>query len=176
MAGASVPHSSGYSQLAQPGADSTYNPLLMGESVSHWTHHQEHTLKLSAYAKQPHVGGHYVGKDIPLINARSIPRYDETSNDDNYQPGLGAQSHYGTREPGLAHPGITRGCQEWLSHCDWFRGICQACASSLAQAKGVWHSATTCCGLGACQTVSPGALGTNARLPRRWKCGDRHVQ
>ncbi len=30
--------------------------------------------------------------------------------DDNYQPDYRTQSHYGTREPGLAHTDVTRGC------------------------------------------------------------------
>ncbi len=93
-------------------------PLLIGESVSPWTRHQERAHKLSAYTKQPPVGSNYVGEDIPCVNEWSVPRYDETSDDDNYNPGLGAQSHYGTCEHGLAHPGVTRRCQEWLSRHD----------------------------------------------------------
>ncbi len=51
----------GHSQVAQPGADGTCNPLLRAESTSPWTRHQERAHKLSAYAKQPPIGGHYVG-------------------------------------------------------------------------------------------------------------------
>ncbi len=68
----------------------------------------------------PPVGGHYVGEDIPCINAWSVPHYDETSDDDNYQPGFSVLSHSGACEPGLSHLGITRGCQEQLSRCDWY--------------------------------------------------------
>ncbi len=32
--------------------------------------------------------GYYVGEDIQRINARSVSNYDETSDDDNYQPAL----------------------------------------------------------------------------------------
>ncbi len=140
----------GHSQVAQPGADGTCNPLLMGESVNPWTCHQERTHKLSAYAKQPAIGSHCAGEGILCINAQSVPRYDETSDDDNYQPGFGAQFHYGTHEPGLDHPDVTSGCQErWLV---W--GPSQSCACCLVQARGDCLSTTTCCGLGACQ--SPG--------------------
>ncbi len=120
MAGVSIPRGVGHSQVAQPGADGTCNPLLRGEPTSPWTRHQEHAHKLSAYAKQTPVGGHYVGEDIPRVNTQSVPRYEKTLDDDNYQSGLGAQSHHGAYEPGLAHPGITRGCQERLSHRDWY--------------------------------------------------------
>ncbi len=41
MAGVSIPHGAGHSQVAQPGADSPCNPLLMAESLSSWTCHQE---------------------------------------------------------------------------------------------------------------------------------------
>ncbi len=56
-----------------------------------------------------------MGEGIPCVNARSVPRYDKTSDDDNYQPIFRTQTHYGTREPGLAHPEVTIGCQERLS-------------------------------------------------------------
>ena len=49
------------------GADSTCNPLQMGEPVSPWIRHQERTHKLSAYAKQPPVGSHYVGEGIDTL-------------------------------------------------------------------------------------------------------------
>ncbi len=96
MAGSSIPCSAEYSQVVHPGADSTSNPLQVGESVSPWTRHQEHAHRLSAYAEQPPVGSHYVGEGIPRINAQSVPCYDEISDDDNYQPGFRVQSHYGT--------------------------------------------------------------------------------
>ncbi len=38
----------------------------------------------------------------------------------NYQPGFRTQSYYGTHEPHLPHPDATRGCQERLSHHDWY--------------------------------------------------------
>ncbi len=149
--------------MAQPGADITCNPLLTGESVSPWTCRQERAHKLSAYAKQPPVGGHCVGEGISHVNAWSVPHYKETSDDDNYQPSLGTQSYSGTHEPSLAHSGITRGCQEQLSRRDWYEAPARP-------------TATTCCGLGACQTITPSTVGTNARIPRRWKCDARHVQ
>ncbi len=88
--------------------------------VSPWTCHQKRAHRLSAYAEQPPVGSQYVGEGIPRINSRPAPRYDETSDDDNYQPGIRTQTHYGTREPALAHPDVTRGCQEQLSRRDWY--------------------------------------------------------
>ncbi len=45
-----------------------------------------------------------MGKSIPRVNARPVPRYDKTSDDDNYQPGFRTQTHYGTLESSLAHP------------------------------------------------------------------------
>ena len=117
MASAGIPCGAGHRQVAHPGADSTYNPLQVGKSFNPWTRHQEHAHMLSAYDEQPPVGSHYVGEGIPCINAWCVPHYEETSDDDNYQPGFRAQSHYGTREPGLAHPDLTRGCQE---RRDWY--------------------------------------------------------
>ena len=61
-----------------------------------------------------------MGGGIPRISAQSVPRYDETCDDDNYQPGFRAQSHYRTREPGLDHSDVIRGCQEQLSRRDWY--------------------------------------------------------
>ncbi len=55
-----------------------------------------------------------MGKDISCVNAWFVPHYDEISADDKYQPGLGAQSHYGTHEPAVAHPDVTRVCLEQL--------------------------------------------------------------
>ncbi len=51
-----------------------------------------------------------MSKSVPRVSARSVPRYDGTSDDDKYQPGFHAQSYFGTHEPGLAHPDMTRGC------------------------------------------------------------------
>ncbi len=114
IASANAPRSTGHSQVVHLGVDGASNTFQVGESASPWTRHQERAHRLSAYARQPPVGDQYVGEGIPRINAQSVPRYDETSDDDNYQPGLGAQYHYGTHEPGLAHPDVTRGCQERL--------------------------------------------------------------
>ncbi len=44
-----------------------------------------------------------------------LSRYDETSDDDNYQPGLGALPRGGVREYGLAYPGVTSGGPEEVS-------------------------------------------------------------
>ncbi len=74
----------------------------MGESVRPWTCHQERTHKISAYVEQLPVGSHYVAEGIPRVNAQSVPHSEETFDDDNYQPGFRAQSHYGTREPGTS--------------------------------------------------------------------------
>ncbi len=120
MASASVPHSTEHSQMVHPGANSASNPLRVGETVSPWTRYQERARRQSACAEQPSVGGTHVGKSIPCVIAQSVPRYDETSNDEHYQPGFQAQPYYGTHEPGLAHPDITRGCQEQLSLHDWY--------------------------------------------------------
>ncbi len=90
VAGASILRGAGHSQVVHPGTDSTSNPLQVRESVSPWTHHQERAHRLSAYAEQPTVGSQYAGEGIPHGNALSVPRYDETSDDDNYQPGFRA--------------------------------------------------------------------------------------
>ncbi len=55
-----------------------------------------------------------------MTSAKSVPRYDETSDDDNYQPGYHARPYYGTHKLGLAHPDVTRGCQERLSCIGWY--------------------------------------------------------
>ena len=54
------------------------------------------------------------------VNAWSAPRYEKNSDDDNYQPGFRAQSHYGIREHGLAHPDVARECHELLFRRDWY--------------------------------------------------------
>ncbi len=110
-----------HSQMVHSGTDSASNPLGVRETVIAWTHHQEHAHRLSACPEQPPVGGHYMGESLPRISTWSVPRYDETLDDDNYQPGFHAQSYYGTHEPGLAHPDVTRGCQGRLSHRDWYK-------------------------------------------------------
>ncbi len=120
MASASAPRGAEHSQMDHPGADSASNPPRVGESVSPWTRHREYAHRLSACPEQPSVGGHYMGESVPRVSVRSVPRYNETSDDDNYQPGFHTQSYYATHEPGLAHPDVTRGCQEWLSRHDWY--------------------------------------------------------
>ncbi len=131
MASASIPCRTEHSQVVHPGADSTCNPLQIGESVSPWTRHHERAHNLTAYVEQPPVGSHYVGEGIPRVNARSVTCYEETSDDDNYQPGFRAQSHYGTCEPGLAHPHVTRGCQERLSRRDWYETLARPAPAPL---------------------------------------------
>ncbi len=114
--------------MVHPGADSVSNSLRVGETVSPWTRHQEHAHRLSACPEQPSAGGHYMRESVPHVSAQSVPRHVETSDDDNYQPGFHAQSYFGTHEPGLAHPDVTRGCQEWLSRCDWYEAPTYACS------------------------------------------------
>ncbi len=118
MASASAPRGIEHGQVVHPGTDGVSNHLRVGETVSPWTRHQEHTHRLSACPEQPSVGGHYKGESVPRVSTRSVPRYEETSDDDNYQPGFHAQSYFGTYEPSLAHPDVTRGCQKRLSHRD----------------------------------------------------------
>ena len=112
---ASTPRSAEHGQMVHPGADGASNPLRVGEAVSPWTRHQEHAHRLSARPEQPSVGGHYMGESVPRVTTRSVPRYD-----DNYQPGFHPQSYYATYESSLAHSDVTRGCQERLSHLDWY--------------------------------------------------------
>ena len=94
--------------MVHPGADGASNPLRVGEAVSPWTRHQERAHRLSAHPEQPSAGGHYMGKGIPRVSARSVPHYDETLDDDNYHPDFHAQPYLGTHERDLAHPGVTR--------------------------------------------------------------------
>ncbi len=115
---ASSPCSAEDYQMVHRGAGSASDPLRIGETVSPWTRHQEHAHRLSARPEQPSAGGHYMGKGIPRVSARSVPHYDETSDDDGYPPGFHAQSHLGTRKPDLAHPDVTRGYPEWPSRRD----------------------------------------------------------
>ena len=127
VAGASAPHGIEHGQMVYLVADSASNRFRVGETVSPWTRHQERDHRLSACPEQPSVGGHYMSESIPRISTQSVLRYDETLDDDNYQPGFHAQSYFGTHEPSLAHPDVTRGCQERLSHRDCTRhlpGLC----------------------------------------------------
>ncbi len=161
MAGASVLCSIGHSHVAHPGADSTSNPLHVGESVSPWTRHQESIHRLSAYAKQLPLGSQYVSEGILRINAWPVPRYDETSDDDNYQPGFRTQTQYGTRGPSLAHPDVTRGCQEWLSRHDWYEASARPAPTPLSrqkQAKGLLHSTTNLLDRGPARPYPQGPL------------------
>ncbi len=72
-----------------------------------------------------------MGKSVPCVSVRSVPRYDETSDDDNYQPGFQAQSYNSTHEPGLAHPDVTRGCQKRLSCRYWYETPARPASVSL---------------------------------------------
>ncbi len=110
---ASAPRSTEHGQMVHPGAGSASKPLRVGEAISPWTRHQE----------QPSAGGHYMGKGIPCVSVRSVPCCEETSDDDNYQPGFHAQSYTGTHEPDLAHPDVTRGCPERPSRRDWYEAV-----------------------------------------------------
>ncbi len=128
---ASAPRSAEHSQMVHSGADGVSNPLQVGEAVSPWTRHQERAHRLSAHPEQPSVGGHYIGEGIPRVSTRSVPRYDETSDDDNYQPGFHAQPYLGTHEPDLAHPDVIRGYPEWPSRCDWYEATNRPAAAPL---------------------------------------------
>ncbi len=127
---ASAPRSTEHGQMAHPGADSASNPLRV-EAVNPWTHHQERTHRLSACPEQPSVGGQYIGGSVPCISAQSVPRYDKTSDDDNYQPAFHAQSYLATHEPGLAHPDLIRGYQDRPSHRDGFEASNQPAPAPL---------------------------------------------
>ncbi len=48
VASASIPHGAEHSHMVHQGADSTSNPVRVGENVSPWTHHQERAHRLSA--------------------------------------------------------------------------------------------------------------------------------
>ncbi len=120
MVSASAPHSAEHHQIVNPGAVGVGNPLRVGETVGPWTHHQECTHRLSGHPEQPSACGHYMGEGIPCISARSEPRYDKTSDDDNYQPGFHAQPYAGTHELDLAYPDVIRGYQELPSRRDWY--------------------------------------------------------
>ncbi len=120
-----------HGQMVHLGADSVSNPLRVGETVSPWTHHQERTRRLSACPEQPSVGGHYMGESVPRVSAWSVPRYDKTSYDDNYQPGFHAQSYADTHGPSLAHPGVTRGYQERPSCRVWYEASNRPAPASL---------------------------------------------
>ncbi len=91
VAGASAPRRIEHSQMVHLGMDGASNPLRVGETVSPWTRHQEHTHRLSACPEQPSVASHYMSKNVLRVSARSVPCYDETSEDANYQPGFHTQ-------------------------------------------------------------------------------------
>ena len=112
---ASAPHSTEHYQTVHPGAGGASNALRVGETVSPWKRHQERAHRLSARPEQPSAGGHYMGE-----GTWSVPRYDESSDDDNYQPGFHAQPYLGTHEPDLAHPDVTGGYPERPSRRDWY--------------------------------------------------------
>ncbi len=157
----SAPRSAEHGQMVHPGAGYVSNPLRVGEAVNPWTRHQEHAHRLSACPEQPSAGGHYMGEGISRVSTRSVPRYDETSDDDNYQPGFHAQSYAGTHKPDLAHPDVIRGNPE-RHHAP--TGTRQLTSLHLLPCQG-----TEACHnlpLGACQTLSPSAFGSNAGLPR----------
>ena len=104
--------------MVYPGTGSANDPLHIGEAASPWTRYQERTHRLSARPEQLSAGGHYQGECIPCVSTRSVPRYDETSDDDNYSPGFHAQPHLATHEPDLAH--VIRGYPERPSRRDWY--------------------------------------------------------
>ncbi len=117
---ASAPRSAEHYQMAYPGTGSASDPLRIGETASPWTRHQEHAHRLSARQEQPSAGGYYPGEGIPRVSALSVPRYDETTDDDNYPPGFTAQPYLAAHEPSLAHPDVSRGFPERSSCCDWY--------------------------------------------------------
>ncbi len=133
----SAPRSAEHVQVVHPGADGVSNPLRVGEAVSPWTRHQERAHRLSACPEQPSVVGHYMSERVPRVSARSAPRYDETSDDDNYQPGFHAQSHLGAHEPSLAHPDVTGEYQERLSHRDWYEAPNRPTPAPLPRHRGL---------------------------------------
>ncbi len=126
---ASAPHSAEHYQMVYPGTGSASDPLRIGETVSPWTRHQERAHRLSARPEQPSAGGHHMGEDIPCISARSVPRYDETSDDDGYPPG------FHTHEPNLAHPDMTRGYPERPSCRDWYKAAHQPTPTPLPRTR-----------------------------------------
>ncbi len=165
MASASVPHSTEHSQMVHPGANSASNPLRVGETVSPWTRYQERARRQSACAEQPSVGGTHVGKSIPCVIAQSVPRYDETSNDEHYQPGFQAQPYYGTHEPGLAHPDITRDARSSYHSMTGTRHLPGLrLLPCLGEESLAFHNHTLwTVGL---SDLIPKCFGSNARLPR----------
>ncbi len=120
MTGACILHGAGHGCVAQPGAEGIHDPLTVGEPAIPWPRHQEHTHKLSAYAKQQPVGDHCVGKGAPCAGAQSVPHYNETSDDVSYHLGFGALLCCGMRQPSHAHPIMAKGVVGQLSHHDWF--------------------------------------------------------
>ena len=120
-----APHSAEHYQMVYPGTGSASDPLRIGETARPWTRHQERAHRLSARLEQLSAGGQYMGEGILRVSTRSVPRYDETSDDDGYPPGFHAQSRLGTHEPNLAHPDVTRGYPEWPSRRNWYEAANQ---------------------------------------------------
>ncbi len=132
---ASAPRGAEHYQMVYPGTGSASDPLHIGETASPWTRHQERAHRLSARPEQPSAGGPYPGEGIPRISARSVPRYDETSDDDNYSPGFINQPYLATHEPNLAHPDVTRGHPERQSRRDWYEAANQPTPAPLPRTR-----------------------------------------
>ncbi len=47
--------------------------------------------------------------DVPCVNAQSDPHYEESSDGENYQPGLGTLPPGGACNPSPAYSGMTGG-------------------------------------------------------------------
>ncbi len=95
--------------------------LNQGQKVSmHTSHWEKHVHKLSAYAKQQPVGDYCMNKGIFGASAQSVPYYDETLDDDNYQLSLSGLPDSGTHDSSPPHPSVARGGTWRLSHCDWY--------------------------------------------------------
>ncbi len=135
VASASAPRRAEHYQMVHPGTGSASDHLHIGETVNPWSRHQERAHILSAHPEQPSAGGHYMGEGIPRVSAQSVPRYDETSDDDGYPPGFHAQSHLGTHEPDLAHPDVIRGFPEWPSRHNWYEATNQPTPAPLPRQR-----------------------------------------
>ncbi len=120
MVSASAPRGAEHYQMVYPGTGSASDPLRIGETASPWTRHQEHAHRLSACPEQPSAGGYYPGEGITRISAWSVPRCNESSDDDIYSPGFTTQPYLAAHEPNLAHPDVTRGHTERPSCRDWY--------------------------------------------------------
>ncbi len=117
------------------GTGSASDPLRIGETVSPWTRHQERAHRLFAHTKQPSAGGQHMGEGIPRVSVWSVPRYNETCDDDSYSPGFHAQTRLGTHEPNLAHPDVTRGYPERPSRRDWYKAANQPTPTPLPRTR-----------------------------------------